>query len=281
MKDSWVAVNGSLNKGPRKKTWETFLDYIELHKLTIFSCDATELQQYYMQQHVRKPQRIMVRAFVTPMGLLNDYLAYLPTVKDSSVAVEDTKKGNVPFNEADLAGIMLKAVPISWVNQYNLTHSTLPKSPRLLLLDLENIQRVMNEKRMESAKARAKDGTASAGAKSSLKKWASMGSSKQVPKKACSAKFCQHCKNKNGGPYTSHNTKECPKYNKDGKAVAASGKKPYKKKPYKKDGGRNDKQMAFLTDAIVSLVKKGLKKAAKKKHKKRSRDDSSSDSDSE
>ena len=34
-KDPWVAVNGSLNKEPRKKTWESFLDCIELHKLTI------------------------------------------------------------------------------------------------------------------------------------------------------------------------------------------------------------------------------------------------------
>ncbi len=144
------------------------------------------------------------------MGLLNDYLAYLPTVKDSSMAVTDTKKGNVPFNEADLAGIVLKAVPTSWVNQYNLTHSTLPKSPRLLLPDLENIEHVTNKKRAELAKARGKDGTALAGAKSNPKKRASMGSSKRVPKKACSAKFCQHCKN-NSGPYTSHNTKECHK----------------------------------------------------------------------
>jgi hypothetical protein len=213
------------------------------------------------------------------MGLLNDYLAYLPTVKDSSIAVADTKKGNVPFDEADLAGIVLKAVPTSWVNQYNLTHLTLSKSPRLLLPDLENIEGVVNKKRPESAKARGKDGTALAGAKSNPKKRAYTGSSEQVPKKVHSTKFCQHCKN-NGGPYTSHNTKECRKYNKDGKAVAVTEKKPYKKKPYKKDGDGNDKQLAYLTDAIGSLVKKGLKKAANKKHKKRSRDNSSSDSDS-
>ncbi len=81
---------------------------------------------------------------MTRMGLLNDYLGYLPTVKDSSMAVKDTKKGNVPFNEADLAGIVLKAIPTSRMNQYNLTHSTLLKSPRLLLPDLENIKRMMN-----------------------------------------------------------------------------------------------------------------------------------------
>jgi hypothetical protein len=45
-KDPWVAVDGSLNQGPHKKTWDSFLDCIELHKLTIFSCDAAELQRY-------------------------------------------------------------------------------------------------------------------------------------------------------------------------------------------------------------------------------------------
>jgi hypothetical protein len=217
---------------------------------------------------------------VTRMGLLNKYLAYLPPVKDSLMAVANTKKGKVPFDEADLTEIVLKAVPTSWVNQYNLTHSTLPKSPRLLLPDLENIKRVMNKKRAESAKARGKDGTALAGTKTYPKKRASTGSTEQVPKKVKSAKFCQHCTN-NGGPYTSHNTKECRKYNKDGKVVAAAGKKPYEKKPYKKDGGGSNKQLAYLTDAMESLVKRGLKKAVKKHRKKRSRDDSSSNSDSE
>ncbi len=53
----------------------------------------------------------------------------------------------------------------------------------------------------------------------------------------------------------SHNTKECCKYDKDDRAVAAVGKKPYEKKPYKKDGGGNDKQMAYLSEAIESLVR--------------------------
>jgi hypothetical protein len=53
---------------------------------------------------------------------------------------------------------------------------TLPKSPTQLLpdLELENIKRVMNKKRVESAKARAKDSAALAGAKSGPKKRASM-----------------------------------------------------------------------------------------------------------
>ena len=81
----------------------------------------------------------MVRQFVSRMGVLNDYLAYLPMVFDSSMAVAGTKKMNVPFDKADLARIVLNLVPSSWVNQYNMMHSTLPKNPRALLNNLEAI----------------------------------------------------------------------------------------------------------------------------------------------
>jgi hypothetical protein len=74
------------------------------------------------------------------MGILNDYLAYLPTVYNLSMAIAGTKKMNVLFREADLARIVLNAVPSSWVNQYNMMHFTLPKSPRALLNDLEAIK---------------------------------------------------------------------------------------------------------------------------------------------
>jgi hypothetical protein len=57
------------------------------------------------------------------MGVLNDYVKHLPTLKDSSKAVTTIKKGNIPFGEADLAAIVLSSVPILWQKQYNLNHS--------------------------------------------------------------------------------------------------------------------------------------------------------------
>ena len=80
------------------------------------------------------------------MGVLNDYVRHLPTLKDSSKAVPTTKKGNIPFGEADLAAIVLSSVPMSWQNQYNLNHLTVPESTRTLLPDLEAIAQVMKEK---------------------------------------------------------------------------------------------------------------------------------------
>ena len=84
----------------------------------------------------------------------------------------------------------------------------------------------MNEKHTKKVKAKAKGTAASANAKTNPKKRAFTGSDEQrVPKKTCTTMFCQHCKT-NGGPYMTHNTKECCKYDKDGKAVEATASKP-------------------------------------------------------
>ncbi len=92
-------------------------------------------------------------------------------VYDSSMVIEGTKKSNVPFDEADLAQIGLNSVPVTWVNQYNMTHSMLPKFLRALLLDLEAIKHVTNEKHQASLKAKAKEASsASMSTKGSSKK---------------------------------------------------------------------------------------------------------------
>ncbi len=41
--------------------------------------------------------------YMSRVGVLNDCLDFLPTVYDSSMAIEGTKKSNVLFDEADLA----------------------------------------------------------------------------------------------------------------------------------------------------------------------------------
>jgi hypothetical protein len=189
--DSWAAVNGQVTKGRRLRMWMSFLDCLELHMLTVFSADAAEKQQFYNQEAVRKPQRATVRQHISQMGVLNDYVRHLPTLKDSSKAVPTTRKGNIPFGKADLAAIVLSSVPMLWQNQYNLNHSTVPESTHTLLPDLEAIEQVMEEKKGANLKAKAKGGTAPAEAKGNPKRKASGGPTGRVPKKGRSEKFCQ------------------------------------------------------------------------------------------
>jgi hypothetical protein len=111
-RDLWAAVNGQVTKGRCPRMWMSFLDCLKLHKLMVFSADAAKRQRFYIQQAMRKPQRATVRQHISCMGVLNDYVIHLPTLKDSSKAVPTTKKGNIPFGKADLAAIVLLSVPM-------------------------------------------------------------------------------------------------------------------------------------------------------------------------
>jgi hypothetical protein len=231
-------------------------------------------QQFYIQQAVRKPQRATVQQHILRMGVLNDYVKHLPTLKDSSKTVPTTQKGNIPFGKADLAAIVLLSVPMLWQNQYNLNHSTVPESTRTLLPDLEAIEQVMVEKKGANLKAKGKGGTAPSEAKGNPKRKASGGPTGQVPNKGRSEKFCQRCK-AHGGPFTMHNTLDCRHYDSNGKPLkAVAGKPSESKKPYKKSGG--DKGMAFMQSMFEAYVKSQKKAGRSKKQKKRDYDSSDS-----
>ncbi len=128
-----------------------------------------------MTQTIKKPQRATIRQYMACMGILNNYLSFLHTVFNSSMAVEGTKKGNVSLDEADLAGIVLNSVPVFWMNQYNMTHLTVPDGTRTLLQDLDSIKRVMEERHEAGLKAKVKEASASAIAKGTSKKCSASG----------------------------------------------------------------------------------------------------------
>jgi hypothetical protein len=209
-------------------------------------------------------------------------LEQLPTIKNSPQAVASTEYGNVPFNESTLASIILSHLPVAWRNQYNLTHTIVPESPRAILLDLENLERVFAERSNEAARAnKAKVAAAAKSAGDHVprkgKRAHGGGLDKGTPKKGRTDKFCKWCKAVDG-PFTTHNTTECRRFNKDGNQKDRLTK-PFDstKKPWKKPGSGNSDQISHLTEEVTKL-KKRLTKS--KKHKKRARDSSDSDSDS-
>ncbi len=93
--------------------------------------------------------------------MMNGYISLLPMLQDSSLVVASTEKGNVPFNDATLASIVLATCHIDWRNLYKLNHKTVLESTRSMLHDLETIKKVFVEKNNKKAKATvAKAGTA-------------------------------------------------------------------------------------------------------------------------
>ena len=55
--DSWAGVDGTRHNKKRPKTWTSFQECIELHKLTVFTHDAAKSLKCYIQMTVRKSQR--------------------------------------------------------------------------------------------------------------------------------------------------------------------------------------------------------------------------------
>jgi hypothetical protein len=154
--DPCIGGNGKLNPGKCLQTWKSFVDCIKLYKLTVLLVGATEKQRFYIQQVVRKPQRIPVRQYMSRMGVLNDYIAYLPSIFYSLMAVASLVRGNVSFGNGELASTILASTQHAWQNQYNLMHSTVPELPCTLLPDLEAIERIMNKKYVEKQRPRAR-----------------------------------------------------------------------------------------------------------------------------
>ena len=160
-KSPWEDLTGVKRNSLRMKSQLSLIDCIEFHKLTFFSVDAAERLKYYMMCSVKKPIKSTIRMHVTRMETLNKYLGMLPTIKNSPLAVASTEFGNIPFTEATHASIILSHLPVAWRHQYGLMHKTVPESPRGMLLDLKNIEKLFVERYNEKARAsKAKAATA-------------------------------------------------------------------------------------------------------------------------
>jgi hypothetical protein len=86
-KDPWTGLNGEKHPGLRMKTAKSLEDCIMLHKITVFSVDATEHQKAYMMGSLKKPHQLTVRNHISCCKVLNGYIGHLPTLCDSPLAV--------------------------------------------------------------------------------------------------------------------------------------------------------------------------------------------------
>jgi hypothetical protein len=139
---------------------------------------------------------------------------------------------------------------------------------------------MQDEKYNEKTKAsKAKAASASAELHVPKKRANAGGADKRASKKGRTAKYCKWCNAANGS-FTTHNTAECCRFEKDGSPKDRLVK-PFDsaKKPWKMTGNRDSSQMAYLMERLLKLEKKHKK--SKKHGKKRSRDSLDSDSDSD
>ncbi len=266
--DPYVNLQGVSLEGPRGMSCKLFNNCAVFHLLTAFPINAAEQEKCYILNILKKPQRVNMHQFVRHVEQLNAYIGQMPCFYYSPNANAGTKPKNVPFTETELGTHVLCMCPLQWQDQYNMNKKGMtPMDMRSLLTSLEAIKRVCTYEKgklesSEKSSHKSEKGKKRPGTKATVR----------VPKKVCFKKRCDLCK-KHVGAYTTHNTCDCCRFEKDGRekfdfrAAKKGGKKNY---PVKSN-------FEQLTKKIKKL-EKALKKSGKK-GKKRHYEDSNSDSE--
>ena len=271
----WEDIFGVTQDETPTKNWDSFTECVTFHLQQVFRNDAGEALKYYITNTLRKPNRVPIRQFLVRVEQLNSYLETLPCLYYSPSANQATKKV-LPLDDADLATHLLRMCPAKWQTQYDLTEKTTPVNTRALLLILEKIE---NNAEVETKPP----GTIKTKGAEGKRKMESIDS--RIPKKpkvSFSDKHCALCK-KHGGPYKSHVTRDCRKYNSDGIPNKRNGGAGTTHKNGPSDRNRS-KQREREGANFAQIIRKEVKKAFRKqsnKRKKRRAQDSESDSDSD
>jgi hypothetical protein len=173
--------------------------------------------------------------------------------------------------EAELGVHVLHMCPIQWQDQYNMNKKgMMPMDMRLLLTLLEAIEPVCTYEKGRSDSYKKSEKSSNKGEKGEKRPGTIFLA--RVPKKVRFEKHCNLCK-KHGGAHTTHNTRDCCRFEKDGKEKSnfrAAKKGGYKSNPV-------NQNFTQLINKIKKL-EKALKKSGKKGQKRCYKD---SDSDSE
>jgi hypothetical protein len=210
--NSYVNLQGVSLEGSRGMSRKLFTNCVVFHLLTVLPINVAEKENYYITNVFKKPQHINLHQFVHQVEQLNAYIAQMPCVYYSTNENASTKPKNVPFTKGELGSHVLRMFLLEWQDQYNLSKKgMMPMDMCVLLTSLEAIKGICTH---EKAKFKSSKKASHKGKKG--KKHPCTKSLARVPKRVHFEKHC-NLRKKHGGAYTTHNTRDCGRFEKDGK----------------------------------------------------------------
>ena len=60
----WTDLFGVEHTNEQKKSWQSFMDCITFHVLTVFQSDKAKTQPFYISNGLKKPNQVQIRQFV-------------------------------------------------------------------------------------------------------------------------------------------------------------------------------------------------------------------------
>ncbi len=123
----WTNLFGVEHNEKQNRSWQSFMDCVNFHLLSVFRRDTAETQQFYISNGLKKPNRVPIRQSVKRIQQLNCYLDLLPCLFYSEYTTKLTKVVQ-PFDDDDLTSHILRMVPRQLQDQYELMGSTVFQS---------------------------------------------------------------------------------------------------------------------------------------------------------
>ena len=71
-------IYGVQHQEKRHRSWNSFMECVQLHLQSIFRYDAAEMLRFYISNGLKKPNRVPIRDFLQRVECLNGYLTLLP-----------------------------------------------------------------------------------------------------------------------------------------------------------------------------------------------------------
>jgi len=269
---NWTDDEGVVHPEKMGFTWESFVRIRLEYVLLTCPRDSAEVEKEYLRYRIHLHPNVTLKALYNRVMQINSYFEYLPCLKDSKAASPDMPRMNKPLTPFELCQVLMNAMPQSWQSQYYLNHDVVPSDHVQLRDDLEKIERNAEQQKRKDTPAK--------GTVREKKKAKASPVSGQSGKDDTNPNQCKNCK-KFGGPFKTHATKDCYKFDSNGNRLGNSSAKSKagKERGVSKANFAQLQKIESLEKKVKKLEKK--RKASRKERRRKAYEDSSSDSDSE
>ena len=226
--EGYVARNGIRKMGKRGKTNAALNACIRTWLLCVMKPNAAERHRNYLFTQIMMPMRgVPVKGFCLRVVEMNEYLVYMPCLRDLEGLPKELPRADVPFTPIMMCTLILNAVPWGLYSAYWAKHETnyFPTNVDELTEELVHmepefgrIQSLMDKVQLGNQNGKPKAGPGKSGGRN--------GSEQPIPRKGIESskgkkakKYCSRCAKGNPGAQFTHNTKDCKRFDKGGNNI--------------------------------------------------------------
>ena len=213
----WIQADGTANPDHRGQDWDTLDECKRLHLLKFCKKDAAERHDLYINNNVKKPQRMTIETFWKRIKELDALAPMLPCMKDQPGCPAEIERANVSLTPVQMCKLLMRCISDAMEDEYNCMTDVMPTDPKKLVELLTRIETKLKEVKSETkpedrSKSKGQHDESRSKAKQAAK--ASRNTKGTIPRKNLPKKTEKQCGlcEEYGGASHSHHTSQCKKW---------------------------------------------------------------------